>query len=170
MSVFSRASGGEKKLRKEEEGPPALSCVQSPTLLALPSELVPFLIFILQHHLREREGRRKNNAESVKLKIMRWVGKATAGNVQRERVWRRTRRWPSWRRSCPPARPVSALSRPELSEHGRVPPRHPTPLPSCPPCPPGRGCAGPGSWRPSRKLFRRLRQRHQADIRVRKKK
>lgn len=26
-----------------------------------------------------RGGRRKNNAESVKLKIMRWVGKATAG-------------------------------------------------------------------------------------------
>lgn len=80
MSLFSRASGGEKKLRKEEEGPPALSCVQSPTLLALPSELVPFLIFILQHHLREGEGaEEKNNAKSVKLKIMRWVGKATAG-------------------------------------------------------------------------------------------
>lgn len=54
MSLFSRASSGEKKKLRKEVGPPALSCVQSPMLLALPSELVPFLIFILQHHLRER--------------------------------------------------------------------------------------------------------------------
>lgn len=115
-----------------------------------------------------RGGRRKNNAVS-KAENNALGGKSNGRHVQRERVWRRTRRWPSWRRSCPPARPVSALSRPELSEHGRVPPRRPTPLPSCPPCPPGRGCAGPGSWRPSRQLFRRLHQRHQTDIRVRKK-
>lgn len=78
--------------------------------------------------------------------------------VHREHVWRRTLRWPSWLLFFPPARPVSAPSHPELSGHGPGLPPHRTPRLSCPPCSPGRGCAGPGCGRPYRQLFHQLQE------------
>lgn len=57
-----------EKSRKEEEGPSALSCLQSPMLLALPSELVPFLIFIFQHHLKDRAEKRESQETQETLK------------------------------------------------------------------------------------------------------
>ena len=65
-------------------------------------------------------------------------------------------RWPSWLPFSPPVRPVSALSRPELSGRGPGLPQPQTLHPSCPPCPLGPGCAGPSYERPYLQLFHQL--------------
>lgn len=76
--------------------------------------------------------------------------------LRRGRVWKRNLRWPSWQPSYPPARPASVLFHPRLSGPVPAPPPHQRPLPSCPRCLRGPGCAEPDSETPFQRRPLRL--------------